>query len=147
MFRFILRTLLILISLLACAVAFATQYGTADAHFEIIENALVADDNGRLNGKIRWDFRDEFSQETKALQFICSVNDLKLDPESSSHLLAKGPGDQTRVRYRHHPLWPIKKEDPFEEYISHDLGIDPECIVGYVWFDGWAEVIISGQLR
>ena len=145
MFRFKLKSLLVIVTLLSILVAVSTQIGTTDAHFEFIENDLTVDDRGRVNGKIRWSFRDRFHQETKAWLFDCTVNHLPLEPEVYKRLISLSPGAQRTIRYRYRELGPLKKQDPFANYISQDLGIDAAFIKGYTMFDGWTEVTINGS--
>lgn len=145
MIRFKLRSLLIVVAVVAISFGVLTRVGTSNAQFEFIENSLVVDDQQRISGKIRWSYRDEIRNETKAWQFICSVKNLKLNPENYRRLLAYQPGDQTNVNYRYLGFGPFKKQDPFTYYVSKKLGIDEESIVGYAWFDGWTEVVINGR--
>ncbi len=145
MFRFKLRSLLVVIAVAAIGLALVVQTGMSNAQFEFIENDLAVDSQGLIHGKIRWSFTGDQPSDDTPIQYVCSVKNLKLNPGDLDRLLQRSAGETNDVRYRSMALGPLKKQDPFKYYINNQLGIDADFIVGYVWFDGWVEVVINGM--
>lgn len=54
-------------------------------------------------------------------------------------------GDEFFIHYRELDFWPIKKQNRYVMFMTRELGILKKEIVGFVQFDGWAEVRIRGE--
>lgn len=144
--RFRLRTLLFAMAALSIMVASLSQIGMADGQFEFVDSELQQDAQGRWQGKISWQFCTDQAPDRPPAILVCSVSDLQLSANGHRQLLANQPGDVNTVRYRSMELGPLKKQDPFKYHLTRHLGVRENQIVGYVWFDGWLEVVINGKL-
>jgi hypothetical protein len=146
MFQFKLKFLLFSVALIAGLAALSTQVGMSSSEFRFIENQLTLNDEGLVNGKIRWSFSDHLvnGEKVRGREFVCTVTNLKLSPDVYQQLLLCKPGSRRTIKYRSRAIGPLAKQDPFKHYISSELGIDGEKITGYAWFDGWTQVVIDG---
>lgn len=146
MIRFRIRTLFIALTVVCLLVAAITQAGMTDARFQFLDSKLAHNVDGTVNGQIRWNFFESEldSSQTPMREFVCHVNGVKLSDATVKHLRTLRPGTLAKVRYRDRTIGPLKKQDPFGRYIHNELRIDSNKVVGYAWYDGWTEVVISG---
>ena len=140
MLRISLRKMLIFVGLAAALFALATEIGMGTAKFEIVENDLALNEDQLVSGRI-WGsfFGPDQSHQASQLPFVCEVRNI-----NQPQIIDIPSGQKDEVRYRVSPLWPLKKQDPFEIYLRRHLGISADEIEGYVWTKAGARVVIDG---
>ncbi len=136
---------MVVVTLVSILIAALSQIGMTQAQFEFVENDLAIDSRGLANGRILWSFQDRHIRRSEPWQFVCSIKNLQLDPAALAKLNSLKPGDRRTLRYRDVEIGGLKKQDPFAKYIRSELGISADHVIGYAWFDGWTEVVISGR--
>ena len=138
--RISLRKMLAIVGLLGILLAVVTQVGNSTVEFEILENQLRLNDERLVSGQLSWGYRAHPESEGEVWPFVCKIRNVD-QPE----LLKLAPGKKNNVNFRSHPVWPLKKQDPFKIYIVNVLGISSDQIVGFVMTSENTEVVIDGS--
>lgn len=139
MFRISLKKLLILVGLAAGLLSFATQIGMGTAEFEVLENGLELSNGRMVSGQLWGNFTGHDLPEPNELPFVFKVRNI-----NRPGIVQIQSGQKNQVRYRVKPFWPLKKQDPFEIYLTRHYGISADQIKGYVWTQFNAQVVIDG---
>lgn len=139
MFRISLKKLLICVGLAAVLLAIATQIGVGTAEFEILENELELNEDQLVSGRIWGNFVGHDLPKPNELPFVCEVRNI-----NRPNIIKIQPGQKNEIQYRVKDFWLMKKQDPFEIYLTRHLGITADQIEGYIWTKAGARVVIDG---
>ena len=139
MFRISLKKMLILVGLAAALIAFATQIGMGTAEFEVLENELELGENQLVSGRLWGNFIGHDLPQPNELAFVCEVRNI-----NRPGIVQIPVGQKNQIQYRVTPFWPLKKQDPFQIYLTRHYGISADEIEGYVWTKSHAQVVIDG---
>lgn len=127
--------------LLAAVGALLIQRHITDrARFEVLETDLHLD-GGYLSGSVS--FRCSRLNERNNIEHADTVLYVEHLRDLSMQSLAAG--DEFVVSYRHRDFGPIKKQNRYVIFMTRELGILKEEIVGFVLLAGWAEVHVRGK--
>ncbi|MDB4372377.1 hypothetical protein N9Z53_01240 [Mariniblastus sp.] len=137
--RFNLKALLLVVSLCSLALACVSQVGVRVARFELIENNLLLNSEGFVQGKMSFQCTTNEYPDSNWM-FECNVVNL---PQSG--ILGFKPGAFKKLRYRSVALGPWGKEDPYSLFVTQGLKIQQSSIVGFVTYETGAEVMINGR--
>lgn len=119
----------------------ATQYGKVEAQFEIVSCDLNRASGGHLDGSLQWRYaRVKANGNIERSDTLLTVENIQ-----SGKMVGLKSGDQFKVRYRLSDLGPIKKENPYVLFMTQELGIEKDEIVGFIQMDGWSEVVVRGK--
>lgn len=137
-FRFPLKRLLLGMTLACGLVAFVVQRGTELASFQLVASDLSLDESGLVEGELRCLFITGAAPTRGEL--------VKFEVQGVSNQAMLDLDDKPfRFRYRHQPIWPIKKQDPYVQFIEQKLGIDRAMVLGFVTTDQETTVVINGR--
>ncbi|MEM7782606.1 MAG: hypothetical protein AAF939_20545 [Planctomycetota bacterium] len=128
-----------MIAIVAIGFSLGTQYGMGRAIFVIVENELELNEDQMVQGMVHWTYEGTEHTHDLPWPIYCEIRNVQR-PE----LLNLRPGQSSTIRYRVDPLGPLKKDDPFEMYISGVLGIESKFIQGHTILDDRTHVLISG---
>jgi hypothetical protein len=140
-FRFNIRWLILAVTICAIAAWWYAQYGTNVAHVIIIDNRLVLNDEGAVDGELQCQLVEANDYAFTYADFLCILNDV--DQASLLNLKAQ---QRTRVQYRSYPVWPIAKaDDPYRLFLNEKLNIPNQYILGAIRREDWMEIVIRGD--
>lgn len=139
MFRISLKKLLIVVGLAAALLALTTQIGMGTAEFEVLENGLALDNGQLVSGRLWGNFTGHDLPEPNKLPFVFEIRNI-----NRPDIVKIQSGQKNQVRYRVKPFWLLKKQDPFQIYLTRHFGISADQIKGYVWTKLNAQVVIDG---
>ena len=139
MFRISLRKLLIVVALVAAVLAFAPQIGMGTAEFEVVDNGLKLSDGQMVSGRLWGTFTGHDLPQPNEMPFVFEVRNIK-----RPNIVQIQAGQKNQIRYRVAAFWPLKKQDPFQIYLTRYFGISEDQIKGYVWTQSNAQVVIDG---
>ena len=135
-----LRTVLFLVAGLAVLLGVYVQWGRAEATFEVWENDLQLDAEGRISGILTCGYRGPGTGEDQAWPLVFEIHRV---PRCAA--LELQPGRQRRIAFRYQPWWPLQAEDPFAFFVRRELGIPADRIVGHVVTDEETQIVIQGR--
>ena len=139
MLRISLKKMLILVGLAAALMAVATRIGMGTAEFEVLENGLELDDDQLVSGKLWGHFVGHDLPMPNELPFVFEVRNI-----NQPKIVNIQSGQKNEIQYRVTPYWPLKKQDPFQIYLTRHFGVSADEIEGYVWTRAGARVVIDG---
>jgi len=138
--KFSLRSMFAMVLIAVIGTLSAQRYITNTARFEVLETDLFVD-GGYLSGSMS--FRCSQLDDRDNIEYSDSV--LRIANLSDTSMKTLVAGDEFFVNYRDRDVGPIKKENRYVIFMTRELGIQKDEIVGFVQLDGWAEVHIRGK--
>lgn len=139
---FSLKTLLLFMFVAAIGSYFFKQVIMDRARFKVLET-LVEVEDGYLSGS----FSFRCSRFTKKGFVEWDDTVLRVENIADTKMETLKVDDEFVIHYRHRDLGPLKKENKYVLFMTRELGIRKDEIVGFVQLDGWAEVVIRGKER
>lgn len=139
---FSLRTLFVLMLLSVIGIFLIQRHITNRARFEVLETDFSVD-GGYLSGSMS--FRCSQLNQWDNIEHADTV--LRVEHLGDLSMQNLQAGDEFFIRYREFDFGPIKKQNRYVMFMTRELGILKEEIVGFVQLDGWAEVHIRGKSK
>jgi hypothetical protein len=140
-FRFSSRWLIAAVTLCAIAAWWFAQVGTRVAHVIIVDNRLVLNAEGTVDGELQCRLVEGDDYTFTYSDFLCILYHV-----DQPDLLTRKNRQRARIQYRAEPLWPIKKaDDPYREFLTKQLHIPNRLILGSLRREEWMEIVVRGD--